>query len=82
MAGDLPPPEGEGEVEGGAEGEVEVVGVPGHVVVPVEDVGVRVVPRPVHELHRHDVVGDVHQHLRQPRCDQPAILEWRTNYEL
>ena len=47
---------------------------PSHPVVPVEDIWVRVVPRPVYELHGHDVVGQVHQHLHQPRCGGTVVL--------
>lgn len=44
---------------------VEVVRVPRHPVVAVEDVGVGVVPRPMHKLHSHYVVWDVHEDCHQ-----------------
>lgn len=50
--------------EAGRECRMEVVGIPRDKVVPVEYVGVGVVPRPVDKLHRHNVVGDVKQHYR------------------
>lgn len=50
------------EGEAGGKGKMEVVRVPGNPVVSVRDVGIRVVPRPVHELHRGDVVGCVNKH--------------------
>lgn len=51
--------------EGRAERQVEVVGVPWYPVVAVKDVGVCVVPGPVYELHRGDVIRQVHHHLNQ-----------------
>lgn len=50
------------EGEAGAKGKMEVVRVPGNPVVSVCDVGICVVPRPVHELDRGDVVGCVNKH--------------------
>lgn len=50
------------EGEAGGKGKMEIVRVPGNPVVSVCDVGIRVVPRPVHELDRGDVVGCVNKH--------------------
>lgn len=68
MASNLAAPEMESKVEGCAKGEVEVVGVPRHPVVAVIDVGVSVMPSPVHKLDCHDVVGNVNEDLDQSSC--------------
>lgn len=59
VASNLAAPEVESKVEGRAKGEVEVVGVPWHPVVAVINVGVSVVPSPVHKLDRHDVIRNI-----------------------
>lgn len=65
----------EPEGEAGAKGKMEVVGVPGNPIVSVCDVGICVMPSPVHKLDRADVVGCVNQHNQQPNCPtQKTIL--------
>lgn len=51
--------------EAGCECRMEIKRVPRHPVVAVEDVGVGVVPGPVHEFDCRDVVGDVDEHHEQ-----------------
>lgn len=38
---------------------MEVIGIPRNPVVPICNVGIGVVPGPVQEVHRNDVVGYV-----------------------
>ena len=71
-----PPVEVEEEGEGGGEGGMEVIGIPRDPIMPVENVRVRVVPRPMHEAHRHDVIRQVDQYLRQSHCDHERDCEF------
>lgn len=68
MASNLAAPEMKGKVKGSAKGEVEVVGVPRHPVMTVVNVGVSVMPSPVHKLDCHDVIWNVNEDLNQSSC--------------
>ena len=55
----------EQDVEAARKGGVEVVARPGHPVVSVVDVGVRVVPGPPQQLDTHDVERHIKKHHRK-----------------
>jgi len=55
----------EPDTETSTESRVEVVGVPGYPVHPVEDVGIGIVPCPVDKLNANDIIGKIDQGICQ-----------------
>ena len=57
--------------EAGCKSCMEVVAGPGHPVVAVIDVGIRVVPRPPQQFDSHDVIWYVNKYNAQANCKGP-----------